>query len=66
MKSQGKQGGWYTGLLMISIIMVVVLFVSAPWIPLALLAALAVVGVIQGISWLFDNWKHRHDHTHAH
>ncbi|AXK40141.1 hypothetical protein [Crenobacter cavernae] len=63
-----KQAGWYTGTLMFALIMVVVLFVAQPWIPLALLATLAVLGVIAAINHGIEAWKrhHPHDQTPAH
>ena len=68
MKSLHRQAGWYTGALMFTLVMAIVLFVSQPWIPLALLTALIVALAVIGVSHGMDSLKHWYQdhHTHAH
>lgn len=68
MKSLHKQAGWYTGALMFAIVVAALVFISQPWIPLllgaAVLVALAVVGASHGAEHL-SKWYHdRHPEAH--
>ncbi|MDC7701571.1 hypothetical protein [Vogesella indigofera] len=68
MTSLRKQRGWYNGAYLFTAIFVLVLFMSQPWLPLLLLAALAGAGIVIGIArgshylkqWLSEHPLHWH------
>lgn len=69
MKSLHRQAGWYTGALMFAIVIALVVFISQPWIPLvlgaALLVALVVIAASHGAEH-FKKWYEERHHPNPH
>ncbi|WP_137935885.1 hypothetical protein [Chitinivorax sp. B] len=68
MTSRKAQQGWYNSIGVIALMAVAVLFVSQPWIPLALVATLIgwamVMGVSKGVEYLRHYYHDHHPHLH--
>ncbi len=72
MTSLRKQRGWYNGAYLFTAIFVLVLFMSQPWLPLLLVAALAGAGIVIGVArgghhlkqWMSEHNPHWHWHRH--
>ena len=70
MKSLKRQGGWYNGVAAITLMAVVVLFATQPWIPLMLLVAGGVCvaaiylekGIEKGGEYVHHYWDVHHHH----
>lgn len=67
MHSLNRQTGWYNGMLLLTLVFAVVLFVSQPWIPLVFGLALGIgllVGSLVYLAKILQQVHEEHGHRH--
>ncbi|MFC4161495.1 hypothetical protein [Chitinimonas lacunae] len=66
MQSLKRQVGWYNGMLLLTLVFAVVLFVSQPWIPLLLAGSLALALLVGSLVYLSKLIQQAKDEHHPH